>query len=102
MLFRQLFDAETFTYTYLLADHKTREAVLIDSVLEKTERDQKLIKELGLKIKYLMETHIHADHITGISKLKEVFPEAKSIVHESGGTKCTDIYIKDGDEFSFG
>ena len=49
-----------------------------------------------------METHVHADHITGVSKLKEFFPEAKSLIHESGGTKCTDIYIKEGDEFRFG
>lgn len=102
MLFRQLFDFETSTYTYLLADEETKEAVLIDSVLEQAERDKKLINELGLKLKYLMETHVHADHITGVSKLKEFFPEAKSVVHQSGGTKCTDIYTKDGDEFKFG
>jgi sulfur dioxygenase len=102
MLFRQLFDKETSTYTYLIADEKTKEAVLIDSVMEQAERDQKLINELGLKIKYLMETHVHADHITGVTRLKEFFPEAKSLVHESCGTKCTDIYAKDGDEFTFG
>jgi sulfur dioxygenase len=102
MLFRQLFDCESSTYSYLLADEKTKEAVLIDSVLEQVERDKKLILELGLNLKYLMETHVHADHITGVTSLKEIFPGAKSVLHESGGTACTDIYIKDGDEFAFG
>ncbi|MGB5714959.1 MAG: MBL fold metallo-hydrolase, partial [Waterburya sp.] len=60
MLFRQLFDADTWTYTYLIADLKTKEAVLVDSVLEQVERDFKLLNELGLKLKYCLETHIHA------------------------------------------
>ena len=62
MLFRQLFDHDT--YTYLVADPQTREAVLVDSVLEQWERDLQLIQELGLTLKYALETHIHADHIT--------------------------------------
>ncbi len=102
MIFRQLFDAESSTFTYLLGDEKSREAVLIDSVLDQNERDLKLINELNLKLKFLMETHVHADHITGVSKMKEVFPGAKSIVHEDCGTNCTDIYTKDGEEIHFG
>ncbi|GJD17400.1 hypothetical protein RIVM261_023560 [Rivularia sp. IAM M-261] len=69
MLFRQLFDAETSTYTYLIADTVSKEAILVDPVLERVERDCQLLKELGLTLKYCLETHIHADHITGTAKL---------------------------------
>ncbi|MFN7790684.1 MAG: MBL fold metallo-hydrolase, partial [Pseudanabaena sp.] len=65
MLFRQLFDQETGTYTYLIADPISKEAVLVDPVLEQVERDLKLLRELGLTLKFCLETHIHADHITG-------------------------------------
>ena len=61
MLFKQLFDQETGTYTYLIADEASKAAVLIDSVKEQAERDAKLIQELGLTLKYFLETHIHAD-----------------------------------------
>lgn len=102
MLFRQLFDYDTYTYTYLLADEKTKEAVLIDSVYEQAERDYKLVTELGLNVKYLLETHVHADHITGVSRLKEFFPDAKSVVSCYGGTECTDITVDQGDEVNIG
>lgn len=71
MLFRQLFDAESSTYTYLLADRTTQAAILIDPVLEQVERDLKLLSELGLTLKYCIETHVHADHITGAKVLRE-------------------------------
>ena len=70
MIFRQLFDSESSTYTYLLADTDTKEAVLIDPVIEKSERDAKLVRELGLSLKFVMNTHVHADHITGTGRLK--------------------------------
>ncbi|WP_040466876.1 MBL fold metallo-hydrolase, partial [Geminocystis herdmanii] len=69
MLFRQLFDRDTWTYTYLIADTDSKEAVLVDPVLEQVERDLQLIGELGLTLKYCLETHVHADHITGTGKL---------------------------------
>ena len=72
MLFRQLFDQETGTYTYLIADPATKEAVLVDPVLEQVERDLKLLRELGLTLIFCLETHIHADHITGTGKLREL------------------------------
>ena len=71
MIFRQLFDPETSTYTYLLADEATREAVLIDSVREQVARDAQLIRELGLTLSFTLETHVHADHITGAALLRE-------------------------------
>ena len=71
MIFRQLFDRETCTYTYLLADEETREAVLIDPVREHVERDSQLLSELGLTLKYTFDTHVHADHVTGAGLLRE-------------------------------
>lgn len=65
MIFRQLFDQVSNTYSYLLADAQTREAVLIDSVFEQHVRDAALIRELGLKLLCTLDTHCHADHVTG-------------------------------------
>ena len=70
LVFRQLFEKQSSTYTYLLGCAKTKEAVLIDPVLETADRDATLVRELGLKLKYVMNTHVHADHITGTGLLK--------------------------------
>ena len=66
VIFRQLFEPESCTYTYLLADSGTKEAVLIDPVLETVARDLAIIDELGLQLMFAINTHCHADHITGI------------------------------------
>ena len=71
-IFRQFFEKESSTFTYLLADKPSKEAVLIDPVLETVARDLGQIKDLGLILKYAINTHMHADHITGTGKLKEV------------------------------
>lgn len=102
MIFRQLYDQETSTYTYLLADEDTKEAIIIDSVIEQVERDKKLINELGLKLKYILETHVHADHITGAASLKTYFPDAQTVVHNEGGAECADLHSTDGMELKFG
>src|SRR5260221_12579124 len=65
MIFRQLFDPQSSTYTYLVADAASRDALLIDPVFEQARRDAALIEELGLKLRFTVETHVHADHITG-------------------------------------
>ncbi|MEH2278101.1 MAG: MBL fold metallo-hydrolase [Nostoc sp.] len=70
-LFRQFFDPETSSYTYLIADEQTGDAVLIDPVLEQVDRDLQSLDELGLKLRYCLETHLHADHITGAGKLRQ-------------------------------
>ena len=72
MFFKQLFDPDSSTYTYLIADDATHEAVIIDPVIEQVERDLKLIREHGLKLKYALETHVHADHITAAQALKKI------------------------------
>jgi glyoxylase-like metal-dependent hydrolase (beta-lactamase superfamily II) len=70
MIFRQLFDPQSSTYSYLLGDPRSREAVLIDPVFEQARRDAALIDELGLKLVATIETHVHADHDTGAWLLK--------------------------------
>ncbi|MGK7928921.1 MAG: MBL fold metallo-hydrolase [Spirulina sp.] len=101
MLFRQLFDSETRTYTYLIADRGTGEAVLVDSVLEQVDRDLKLIRELNLVLRYCLETHIHADHITGTGKLREL-TGCLGIVPENARAACADRQIKDGEILQLG
>ena len=71
MIFRQLFDPQSATYSYLLADQNTREAVLIDPVFEQARRDAALVKELGLRLTATLETHMHADHVTAAWLLKQ-------------------------------
>lgn len=101
MLFRQLYDAETSTYSYLLADEDTREAVLIDSVAEQVERDIRLVEELHLTLVHTLETHVHADHITGASEIRQRLG-TRSVVAAEGGASCGDVPVRDGDRVSFG
>ena len=70
LIFRQLFDAASSTYTYLLADPQSREAVIIDTVYEQHLRDRALVEELGLKLVAALDTHCHADHVTGASLMR--------------------------------
>jgi sulfur dioxygenase len=101
MIFRQLFDTETSTYTYLLGDEASREAVLIDPVLEQVERDLTTIKELGLVLVYALDTHVHADHVTALGTLRER-TKCKTVVSERAGTGCPDVLVKQGDLVRFG
>jgi len=73
MLFRQLFDQESSTYTYLLADEATRKAIIIDPVFEQIDRDSTLIRELELELVWALDTHVHADHITALGLLGQRF-----------------------------
>ncbi len=95
MIFRQLFDAESSTYTYLLADLATREAVLIDPVREQVERDLKMLGELGLRLIYVLDTHVHADHVTGAGALRER-TGARTVVG-AHVAPCADIHVRHGD-----
>lgn len=101
LIFRQLFDYDTWTYTYLLADAQTREAVLIDTVIEQAPRDLQLIEELGLKLKYVLDTHVHADHITGAEEIRKA-TGAKTGVGAAAEVACADLALKEGDEIPFG
>lgn len=101
MLFRQLFDYDTWTYTYLIADPDTKDAILVDPVLEQVERDWRLLQELGLTLRYCLETHIHADHITGTGKLREL-TGCQGIVPENAEAVCADRKIRDGEILKLG
>ena len=101
LLFRQLFDYETWTYTYLIADRDSREGVLIDTVFEQHERDHKLLKELDIKLKYTLDTHVHADHVTGAAELKKA-TGSQTVIGVGGKVECADILIKDGEALNFG
>lgn len=101
MIFRQLFDPQSSTYTYLLADSATREALLVDPVFEHARRDGALIEELGLKLLTTLETHVHADHVTGAWLLKRRFGSTIALSKDSGA-KGADRYLADGDVVAFG
>jgi len=101
MLFRQLFDAETSSYTYLLADDTTRDAVTIDPVLDQLDRDLGLISDLGLTLKYALDTHVHADHVTASGALRDRLG-ARTVLSERAGVGCADELVKDGDVIRFG
>lgn len=79
-MFRQLFDPASSTFSYLLVCERTHEAVLIDPVLEQHERDRSLVAELGLSVRWLLDTHVHADHVTGAAAMKAVCGAAVTAV----------------------
>lgn len=95
MIFRQLFESETSTYTYLLACERTRRACLIDTVASEVENLTQLLSDLDLKLMYTLETHVHADHITGAGLLRQKLG-SKSVVHRDAGAMCADILVTDG------
>ena len=101
MLLRQLFDHETWTYTYLIADEASGEAVLIDPVIDQLERDIKLLEELGLKLVYTLDTHAHADHITGCGLLRKRLG-SKAVIGANAGAEGADLLVDDGSKLKFG
>ena len=94
MIFRQVFDNKSSTYTYLIASAKGREAVIIDPVIEKVESYIDILNELELKLVKVIDTHIHADHITGASKLK-LSTNCSTIMGEHTPADAVDIKLKD-------
>jgi len=100
MIFKQLFDQETWTYTYLIADPFTKEAVLIDPVNTHIEAYITLLAAHGLQLKYTLETHVHADHITASGSLRQRLGSQTGVSQLCGATTA-DIQIQDGDVFEF-
>jgi glyoxylase-like metal-dependent hydrolase (beta-lactamase superfamily II) len=101
MIFRQLFDRESCTYTYLVGDDATGEAVLIDPVREHVDRDVRLLAELGLSLRYTMDTHVHADHVTGAGTLRQRL-SSRGVVSQFGGAPCADVPVGEGDTVHVG
>lgn len=95
MIFRQLFDKESSTYTYLLGDEESGDAALIDPVLENVERDLRLVTELGLRLAHVLDTHVHADHVIGAGALRDR-TGAKTYVSSAGGAPCADVMVVEG------
>jgi glyoxylase-like metal-dependent hydrolase (beta-lactamase superfamily II)/rhodanese-related sulfurtransferase len=100
MLFKQLFDQDTWTYTYLIADPTNKEAMLIDPVNTHIDDYLAMLAELGLQLKYTLETHIHADHITASGLLRQKLG-SQTGVSALCGAETADFQIQDGDVFSF-
>ena len=101
MIFRQLFDPQSSTYTYLLADPASREALLIDPVFEQARRDAALIDELGLKLTWTLDTHVHADHVTGAWLLRDKL-RSRIAVSKAGGAEGADRYLLSEEKIPFG
>jgi sulfur dioxygenase len=101
MIFRQLFEPVSSTYTYLLGCEDTRDAVLIDPVVNSLERDLSTLQQLGLTLRYAVDTHIHADHITAALHLKE-HVGCKIAAPAVERLPCTDVGVEEGRPFTFG
>jgi glyoxylase-like metal-dependent hydrolase (beta-lactamase superfamily II) len=99
MIFRQLFDRESSTYTYLLAARTGGEAILVDPVLENTEQYVKLIDELDLRLVLAVDTHIHADHVTALGNLR-IQTDCASAMGEMSKAECVSMRFKEGDKLA--
>ena len=94
MIFKQLFDTKSSTYTYIIASAKGREALIIDPVIENVGEYIKLLKELNLKLVKVIDTHIHADHVTGASKLRDI-TKCSTIMGDHTPAETVEIKVKD-------
>lgn len=101
MLFRQLFDTETSTYTYLIADEVSREAVIIDPVRAHVDQYVTLLSELGLSLIFALDTHVHADHITALGELRDR-TACRSLMGEQAQAPCVSGRFHDGETIEVG
>jgi len=101
MIFRQLVDKETSTYTYVLGDPSSGEAIIIDPVFENVERDILLLTELGLTLTHSLDTHVHADHVTGSGEMRRRLG-AKTVMSCNAQVECADIDATHGQVILFG
>lgn len=101
MIFKQLLESDSCTYTYLLGCEETGKTVLIDPVVETVSRDLDVIRELGLTPTYTLETHVHADHITSGLKMKAI-ADTQIVVPKLANLPCADITVEEGTAFEVG
>ncbi len=99
MIFEQLFDTKSSTYTYLIASDKGREALIIDPVIENTDKYISLLNDLELKLVKVIDTHIHADHITGLNELNKR-TNCTRIMGENSKSEVIDLKIKDSEKIN--
>ena len=97
MIFEQLFDTKSSTYTYIISSGKGREALIIDPVIEHTDEYIKILKNLDLKLVKVIDTHIHADHISGLNELSKRTGCSK-IMGEHSSSEVVDIRVKDNEK----
>ena len=97
MIFEQLFDTKSSTYTYIISSGKGREALIIDPVIESTDKYIKVLKNLDLKLVKVIDTHIHADHISGLNELSKK-TKCSKIMGEKSGSEVLDIRVKDNEK----
>lgn len=101
IIFRQMFEHLSSTYTYILACSATREAIIIDPVIETVIRDSGVIKDLHLNLKLAANTHVHADHVTGSGELRKLFPQCKTVISRAAKVN-SNILVTQGDILKFG
>ncbi len=99
MIFEQLFDTKSSTYTYIISSGKGREALIIDPVIEHTNEYIKILKKLELKLVKVIDTHIHADHITGLNELNKR-TSCIRVMGEKSKSEVIDLKIKDGEKIN--
>ncbi|KYO28691.1 persulfide dioxygenase ETHE1, mitochondrial isoform X2 [Alligator mississippiensis] len=101
VIFRQLFEPRSCTFTYLLGDARSRQALLLDPVLETARRDAALVRDLGLELRYAVNTHCHADHVTGSGLLRRLLPPCRSVIARDSGA-AADLLLRHGDTLHLG
>mmetsp|Transcript_2473 Transcript_2473/g.7049 ORF Transcript_2473/g.7049 Transcript_2473/m.7049 type:complete len:414 (-) Transcript_2473:92-1333(-) len=101
LIFQQLFDPVSSTFTYALGCAETEEAILIDPVLEQKDRDLTTLTDQGLTLKYVVNTHCHADHITSGGVIRKELPEVRTVISKASGASA-DILTEPGDKVDFG
>ena len=99
MIFEQLFDTKSSTYTYIISSGKGREALIIDPVIEKTDEYLKVLKNLELKLVKVIDTHIHADHISGLNELNKR-TNCTRVMGEKSKSEVIDLKIKDNEKIN--
>ena len=97
MIFNQLFDKKSHSYTYIISSGKGREALIIDPVIENTSKYLKVLKDLELKLVKVIDTHIHADHVTGLNELN-IKTNCTRIMGETSPSEVIDIRVKDNEK----
>ena len=99
MIFKQLFDTKSSTYTYIISSGKGREALIIDPVIDNTNEYLKILKDLDLKLVKVIDTHIHADHISGLNELSKQ-TNCSKIMGEQSASEVIDVFVKDNEKIN--